>query len=116
MLTYYESPVHVQGYDSALGTKTYYTISEAFLYNNSYKGQTYHIVIHEAIKIPDLNHYMLCTIQVCTNSVTVNDCPRLLTDHLTEETHDIIADDEWGGKVFCVYVYLWLIIIYLFVC
>ena len=37
--------------------------------------------------------------QVCTNCVTVNDFPRLLTDHPTKETHDIIADDEWGKKV-----------------
>ena len=37
--------------------------------------------------------------QVRTNYVTVNDCPILLTDHPTEETHDIIADDQWGNKV-----------------
>ena len=36
--------------------------------------------------------------QVCTNIVTVNDCPRFLTEHPTEETHTIIADDEWGDK------------------
>ena len=34
-----------------------------------------------------------------TNSVTANDCPRFFTDHPTEETHAIVADDEWGDKV-----------------
>ena len=33
------------------------------------------------------------------NGVTVNDCLRLLTDKSTEETHDIIADDEGVNKV-----------------
>ena len=36
--------------------------------------------------------------QVRTNSVTVNDCPILFTDHRTEETHAIISDDEWRDK------------------
>ena len=36
--------------------------------------------------------------QVRTNSITVNDCPIFLTEHLNEETHTIIADDEWSDK------------------
>ena len=34
-----------------------------------------------------------------SNSVAVNYCPRLLTEHPTEETHSIIADNEWGDRV-----------------
>ena len=94
-----ESHVHVQEYEPVLGTKNYYTISGSLLYDNPYTGQTYHIVIHQAVEIPYFKHDLLYPMLVCTNCVTVNDCPRLLTDHPTEETYDIIDDDEWGKKV-----------------
>ena len=45
----YEIPVNVQVYDTALGTKTYCTISGAFMYDHTYTGQTYHIVICQAV-------------------------------------------------------------------
>ena len=48
-----ESPVHVQSCDPTLGTKTYCTISGALLYDNPSTGQTYHIVIQQAVEIPD---------------------------------------------------------------
>ena len=85
---------HIQGYNPALGTKTYYTISRDLLYNHPYTGRTYHIVIHQAVEIPDLKHSILCPMQVLTNSVTLNNCPRLLTGHQTEETYATIDDDE----------------------
>ena len=99
VLTDYESPVYVQGYEPALGTKTYHTTGEPFLYDHPYTGRTYHIVIHQAVEIPDLKYHLLWPMQVRTNSITVNDCPIFLNEHLNEETHAIIADDEWGNKL-----------------
>ena len=66
------------------------------MYEHPYMGWTYHIIIHQADEIPDLNHHMLCPIQVCTNSGRVNDSPIFLTNHPTEENHYIVVDDEWG--------------------
>ena len=95
----HERPVHVKDYDPGLGTNNCCTISGALLYDHPYTGRKYHIVIHQAFEIPYLKHHLLCAIQVHTNGVMVNDCPKFLTDHLTEETNFIIADDEWGNKV-----------------
>ena len=64
----YESPVHVQGCEPTLGTKTYHTISEALLYDNPSTGRTYHIVIQQDVEIPDVKHHMLCPMQVRTNT------------------------------------------------
>ena len=97
--TDYEIPAHVQGYDPDLGTNTYCTIRGALLYEHPYTGQTYPIVIHLDVEIPDLKHHMLCPLQFRTNGVTVIDCPILLTYHPTEETHAIISDIKWGNKV-----------------
>ena len=99
VLTDYESPVNFQGYDLDSGTKTYCTIIRSFLYAHPYTGRTYHIVIHQNVEIPDLKHHILFPMQVHTNRVAVNEYPRFLTEHPTEETHAIIADDEWGNKV-----------------
>ena len=81
----------MQGYDPFLGIKAYCTIRGALVYDYPYTGWTYHIVIHQAVEIPDLKHHMLFPMQVCTNGVTVNDCTRFLTDHPTEGTHAIIV-------------------------
>ena len=89
----------MQGYDPALVTKTYHTTSGALLYDNPYTGRTYHIMIHQVVEITYLKHHMLCPMPVFTNNVTVNNCPRFLTDHPSEETHAIISDDKWGYKV-----------------
>ena len=78
--------------------KTYRIISRALLYDHPYMGWTYHIVIHKVVEIPDLKHYMLCPMKFRTNGAAVNYCPRFLTDHTTEKTHDIVAYDEWGKK------------------
>ena len=74
----------MQGYDLALGKKTYCTISGALLYDHPYTGRTYHIVICQSVEIPDLKHHMVCQMQFHTNSVTVTGYPRLLTDQPTE--------------------------------
>ena len=111
ILTDYEIPINVHGYDPALGTKTYLTIRGTLLYYHPYTGRIYHTVIHQSVKIPDLNRHMLCPMQVRTNGVTVNNCPRFLTEHPTEETHVITDDDEWGKKLFYLYVYLGLLLI-----
>ena len=115
VLTDYEIPVHVQVCGPALGTHTWRAIGRALLYDHPYMGHTYHIVIHQAVEIPNFTHHMLFPIHIRTNRVTVNDCPRFLTNHPTEETHAIISDDEGGNKVFYLYVYLGSLIIYLFI-
>ena len=64
VLSEYEQPVNVQGYDPVIGPKTFRTISGALGYDHPYKGRTYYIVIQQAIEMPKLAHHMMCTIQV----------------------------------------------------
>ena len=42
----YITPVNVQGYDPALGTRSYRTIRVSVCYDHPLSGQIYHIVIH----------------------------------------------------------------------
>ena len=59
----YNEPVNVQGYDPSLGTKTYRTISGAVGYCDPGNGSIYHLVIHQAISIPNLDHHLLAPMQ-----------------------------------------------------
>ena len=62
-------------------------------------GQQYHIVINQAVHIADLDHHLLCPMQVRMHVVTVNDCPKFLYPAPTPESHDIVTHDEDGNKV-----------------
>ena len=89
----------MQEYDPALGTRIYRNISSAVCYDNHLSGQIYNIVIHQAIELPGLKHHLLCPMQVRTNGVTVNDCPKYLCDQPTDDMHTIVCSYEWGEKV-----------------
>ena len=95
----FNEPVNVQGYDPSLGTKTYRTITGAIGYCDPTSGTNYHLVIHQAIYIPDLDHHLLSPMQCRVADVVVNDCPKFLTANPTEETHCLIARDEGGARV-----------------
>ena len=56
----YECPVNVQGYDSALGVRQYQTITGVVGYVHPFTGRKYHLVLHQAIHMPDLDHHLLC--------------------------------------------------------
>jgi len=74
----YERPVQVVGYDPALGAKTYRTISGVVAHNNPVTGEVIHLVIHQAIHIPHLDHHLLCPMQCRVNNVIINETPKFL--------------------------------------
>jgi hypothetical protein len=80
-------PVSVQGYDPSLGATTYTTVSGALAYDDPYTGQTYHLVVNQAIHIPHLDHHLLCPMQCQVNDVTVDETPKFLASDPTEHSH-----------------------------
>jgi hypothetical protein len=95
----FNEPVNVQGYDPSLGTKTYRTITGAVGYCDPTNGRNFHLVIHQAIYIPDLDHHLLSPMQCRVADVAVNDCPKFLSANPSSETHSIVAYDEDGVRV-----------------
>ena len=87
----YDRPVTVYGYDKNLGAQTFRTVSAVLGYVHPYSGDSYFLVIHQAIEIPHLDHHLLCPMQCRVNGVTVNDTPRFLVQSPDKETHAIIA-------------------------
>ena len=95
----YNTPVNVQGYDPALGAREYRTISGALAYVHPHTGRRYHLVVHQAIHMPDLKHHLLCPMQCRVKGVTINDCPRIFSENPADTTHSIVAKDENGDEV-----------------
>ena len=88
----HEQPVNVQGYDAALGVKQYRTISGALAFIHPCTLKRYHVVVHQAVYIPDLPHHLLFPMQFQAHGVRVNDCPRMYEDAPDAKSHSIVAD------------------------
>ena len=54
----------------------------------------YHLVVHQAIHIPNPENHLLCPMQCRTNGVNVNECPGMYCPDPTEESHSIVAHDD----------------------
>ena len=91
----FNETVNVQGYDPAPGSKAYRTISGEIVSLHPVSGGSFHLVIHQAIPIPTLKHHLLCPMQCRVAVVTINDCPTFLTSYPQEDSHYIIAVDEY---------------------
>ena len=55
-------------------------------------------MIHQAVYIPGLDHHLLSPMQCTVADVEINDCPRFLIANPTEDSHCIIAHDEYGAR------------------
>ena len=53
----FNEPVNVKDYDPVLGSKTYQNISGEIGYLRPVSGESFHIVIHQSIHIPTLEHH-----------------------------------------------------------
>ena len=78
-------------YDLSLGPKEYRIISGGLAYQHPFSGLRYHLIFHQAIHMPDLDHHLMCSMQLRANGVAVNDCPRMEPD---DKVHAIVATDE----------------------
>ena len=94
----FNEPVNVQVNDPVLGTKTDRTITGAFGYCEPLTGNSFHLVIHQAIYIPNLDHPLLCPMQCRVAGVDINGFPKFLTTLPQENSHCIIAKDEYGSR------------------
>ena len=95
----YICTINFQVYDPSLGAKQYSTISGDLAYVNPFTGLKYHLIVHQAIHMLDLDHHRMCPIQCRANGVVINECPRMYFCEPTQESHAIVAMDENGASV-----------------
>jgi hypothetical protein len=86
----YEKPVNIVGYDpKGPVSKEFRTIMGALAYDCPNTGETFILIVNQAIHNPKLAHNFLSLIQMWLYDVEVNDKPKLLTDKPTECDHAI---------------------------
>lgn len=88
----YNRPVNVISYDPAQGGTQYDTVSGVLGYRHP-EGQIYHVVVHQAISIPHLDHHLACPMQARVNDVIINDLPTFLSSTPTDDSHSIVVPD-----------------------
>ena len=88
----------MQGYDPALGTKTYRTINGEVGYCDPLTGNSFHLVIHRAGYILTIDHHFLCPMQCRVAGVNIKNCPKALTTLPQENSRCIIVKYEYGAR------------------
>ena len=71
----YGQLVNVHGYNPALGTKQFRTVSGGLAYTHPFTGLRYQLIIHQTIHMPDLEHHLIHPIQCRANGTIVKKCP-----------------------------------------
>ena len=83
----------VSGYDTELVSRDFKTVSAVLDYTHPLTGLIYHIVIHQAIEIPNFDHHLLCPMQCRVNDITINYIPKFQIKTPTPDSHSIVAHD-----------------------
>jgi hypothetical protein len=89
----YNRPVSIVGYDESLGSKTYQTVSGVVAYDDPQTRRLLHLIINQTIHIPHLDHHLLCPMQCHVNDMTVNYLPKFLATDPTDKTHALTLTD-----------------------
>ena len=77
----YDRPVQVHKYDEGVGEiESYRTVSAVILYDHPESGDTYMLVLHQAILIPQMENNLLFPLQMRDNDVRVNDDPKFMEE------------------------------------
>ena len=93
-LNNYDIPVTLYGYDHVLCSQKFRKVYAAVAYTDPMTGNTYNLMIHQAIEIPHLDHHLLFPMKCLVNGVMINYTPKFLTNDPTPQTHVIMVDIE----------------------
>ena len=86
----FECPLNISGYDGSMGSSQAQVVSAAVAYDCPAMGDTYMLVIHQAVAVPSMQHILLSSMQLRDNDVRVNDEPKYLALNPSQEQHSII--------------------------
>jgi hypothetical protein len=88
----YDQPVEVVGnMDPQQGLQMFENVSSVLAFDHPWDRQVYHLVFHQAIHMPQLDHHLLCPMQCHVNDVTVNNVPKFLTCFPSDNMHPLIV-------------------------
>jgi hypothetical protein len=89
----YDQLVEVVRYDPQQGLQTFEMVSGMLAFDHPQDGQENHLVFHQVIHTPQLDHHLLCPMQCHINDVAVNNVPKFLTCFPTENMRALIVQN-----------------------
>lgn len=93
----FERPVQVHGYLGDVGkARNCKTVSAVVAYDHPETGETFFLVIHQAILIDKMKKILLCPMQLRDNGLRVNDEPRFMSSNPTNEHNTISVPNSMG--------------------
>ena len=72
-----------------MGSTQAQVVSAAVAYDCPAMGDTYMLVIHQAVAVPSMQYILLSSMQLQDNDVCVNDEPKYLAPNPSQEHHSI---------------------------
>jgi len=91
---YHNKSVDVTPFISTLGQIKNTQIVDAAVIYDAPDGQSYMILIHQALYFPELQNNLICLNQCRMNDIEIDDCPRFLSKNPTEKTHSIYFPED----------------------
>ena len=89
----YDMPVQVHGYDEGVGEiEACRTVSAVTAYDHPESEDTYMLVLHQTILIPQMENNLLRPLQIRDNDVRVNDELKFMALTPTENHHAIVIN------------------------
>ena len=85
----FHRPMNVYGYKEDVGGVKCKTVSGVIAYDHPANGETYCLIIHQALLIPGMTANLLSTMQLRDNDIRVNDEPKHMVPTPTNEHHAI---------------------------
>ena len=89
----YNRPFQVHGYDERVGEiEACRTVSAVIAYDHTKSGDTYMLVLNQAILIPQMENNLLCPIKMRDNDVRVNDTSKFMIPTPMDNHHVILIN------------------------
>jgi hypothetical protein len=67
-------------------------ITVVIAYDDQKSGKVFILIIHQALYFPEMSRCLLCPMQLRLNDVVLNERPKLLNAHPTDQDHAIILE------------------------
>ena len=86
--------VNVTPFLQSLGTVSQVPIvSAAVAYDDPRSGEVFILIFHQVLYFKNMNHCLICPMQLRLNDVVINEQPKFLVDRPNEKDHAIIAEN-----------------------
>ena len=103
-MTLINFPVNVMGYDWKKTVTCTKTVLADITYDDPNTGEVIISILHQAIYIPEMEHTLLCPMQIRLNDVELLEVPKFLEENPSERTHAIVLHSKEMNEPYIIFL------------